>query len=96
MVAMMLSGWEIHNDLWPFGLIGVFLGVGMFLFYALTRSACSAGRCRAFRCRRPTRRRPGVPVAALVAVPLSFIPAITMSRRLPGRGLPGGLRMCAF
>lgn len=25
-----------------------------------------------------------------------FIPAITMSRWLPGRGLPGGLRMCAF
>ena len=38
MVAMMLSGWEFHNDLWPFGLIGVFLGVGMFLFYALTRT----------------------------------------------------------
>lgn len=37
-VAMMLSGWEFHNELWPFGLIGVFLGVGMFLFYALTRT----------------------------------------------------------
>ena len=36
-VAMMLSGWELHNELWPFGLIGVFLGVGMFLYYALTR-----------------------------------------------------------
>ncbi len=38
MVAMMLSEWELHNDLWPFGLIGVFVGVGMFLFYALTRT----------------------------------------------------------
>jgi hypothetical protein len=37
-VAMMLSGWTFHNELWPFGLIGVFLGVGMFLFYALTRT----------------------------------------------------------
>ena len=37
-VAMMLSGRELHNALWPFGLIGVFVGVGMFLFYALTRT----------------------------------------------------------
>ncbi len=37
-VAIMLSGWEFHNELWPFGLIGVFLGFGMFLFYALTRT----------------------------------------------------------
>ena len=37
-VAMMLSGWAWHNDMWPFGLIGVFVGVGMFLFYALTRT----------------------------------------------------------
>ncbi len=40
-VAMMLSGWEFHNELWAFGLIGVFLGVGMFLFYALTRATSS-------------------------------------------------------
>ena len=43
MVAMMLSEWELHNDLWPFGLIGIFVGVGMFLFYALTRTASDKG-----------------------------------------------------
>jgi hypothetical protein len=37
-VAMRMSAWELHNDLWPFGMIGVFVGVGMFLFYALTRT----------------------------------------------------------
>ena len=37
-VALMLSGWDFHNDWWPFGLIGVFLGFGFFLYYALTRS----------------------------------------------------------
>ena len=37
-IAMMLSEWEFHNELWPFGLIGVFLGVGFFLYYGLTRS----------------------------------------------------------
>lgn len=37
-VAMMLSRWEFHNELWPFGLIGVFVGVGFFFFYALTRT----------------------------------------------------------
>lgn len=37
-LAMALSAWRWHNDLWPFGLIGVFLGVGMFLFYFLTRT----------------------------------------------------------
>ncbi len=41
-VAMMLSGWQFHRELWPFGLIGVFLGVGMFLFYALTRPVSDA------------------------------------------------------
>ena len=30
-VAMMLSEWDFHNELWAFGLIGVFLGVGFFL-----------------------------------------------------------------
>ena len=38
-VAMRMSAWAMHNELWPFGLIGVFLGIGMFLFYALTRTA---------------------------------------------------------
>ena len=37
-VAMLASKWELHNDLWAFGLIGVFLGFGMFLFYRLTRT----------------------------------------------------------
>ena len=37
-VAMLLSQWDFHNELWAFGLIGVFLGVGFFLYYALTRS----------------------------------------------------------
>lgn len=37
-VAMLLSEWDFHNELWAFGLIGIFLGVGFFLYYALTRS----------------------------------------------------------
>lgn len=37
-VVLRLSEWEFHNELWAFGLIGVFLGIGMFLYYALTRS----------------------------------------------------------
>ena len=37
-VALMLSKGELHNELWPFGLIGVFVGVGFFLFYSLTRA----------------------------------------------------------
>lgn len=36
-LAMYLSGDSYHNQIWPFGLIGVFLGVGLFLHYALTR-----------------------------------------------------------
>ena len=42
-VAMTMSAWDLHNELWPFGLVGVFLGVGMFLFYFLTRSAAGRG-----------------------------------------------------
>ena len=42
-VAMRLSEWELHNELWAFGLVGVFLGLGMFLFYGLTRSPRSEG-----------------------------------------------------
>lgn len=38
MVALSMSDWELHNELWSFGLIGVFLGFGFFLQYALTRS----------------------------------------------------------
>lgn len=38
-VAMrMSSDFAFHSELWPFGLIAVFVGVGMFLFYYLTRS----------------------------------------------------------
>ena len=38
-VAMRLSeDHGFHNELWPFGLVAVFVGVGMFLFYALTRT----------------------------------------------------------
>jgi len=36
-VAMRLSAWELHRDLWTFGLIGVFVGVGMFFYYLLTK-----------------------------------------------------------
>lgn len=35
--ALYLSGDEYHNQIWPFGLIGVFLGVGLMLHYFLTR-----------------------------------------------------------
>jgi drug/metabolite transporter (DMT)-like permease len=36
-VALFLSGDEYHNEIWPFGLIGVFLGLGLLLHYFLTR-----------------------------------------------------------
>jgi hypothetical protein len=36
---------------------------------------------------------PWVPIAALVAVPLTFMLAIAASRLIPGRGLPRGMRM---
>lgn len=36
--ALFLSGDEYHNQIWPFGLIGVFLGVGLILHYFLMRS----------------------------------------------------------
>jgi hypothetical protein len=42
-VAMLLSEWELHNDLWAFGLIGVFLGIGLFLYYGLTRTSAGEG-----------------------------------------------------
>lgn len=35
--ALYLSGDEYHNQIWPFGLIGVFLGVGLMLHYFLMR-----------------------------------------------------------
>jgi hypothetical protein len=36
-LAMRLSGDAYHQQVWPFGLVGVFFGVGLFLHYALTR-----------------------------------------------------------
>ena len=36
-VAFWLSGDPYHNQIWPFGLLGVFLGLGLFLQYALTK-----------------------------------------------------------
>ena len=36
-VALRLSGDEYHRDVWSFGLIGVFLGVGLVLHYFVTR-----------------------------------------------------------
>ena len=36
-IAMWLSGDPYHNQVWPFGLLGVFFGVGLLLHYALTR-----------------------------------------------------------
>lgn len=35
--ALSLSGDEYHRQIWSFGLIGVFFGVGLFLHYFLTR-----------------------------------------------------------
>jgi hypothetical protein len=36
-LALRLSGDEYHNQIWSFGLIGVFLGAGLILHYYLTR-----------------------------------------------------------
>lgn len=36
-LALYLSGEAYHNEVWPFGLIGVFIGIGLFLHYWLTR-----------------------------------------------------------
>lgn len=36
-LALWLSGDEYHNQIWPFGLIGVFIGAGLMLHYVLTR-----------------------------------------------------------
>jgi hypothetical protein len=38
-LALRLSGDQYHNQIWPFGLIGVFLGGGLILHYFLTRTA---------------------------------------------------------
>lgn len=36
-LSMKLSGDPYHQQVWPFGYMGVFIGVGLFLHYALTR-----------------------------------------------------------
>jgi hypothetical protein len=36
-LALWLSGDDYHNQIWPFGLIGVFLGAGLMLHYVLLR-----------------------------------------------------------
>lgn len=36
-LALRLSGDAYHNQIWPFGLIPVFLGLGLVLHYFLTR-----------------------------------------------------------
>ena len=37
-ICMRLSGDPYHQQVWAFGFMGVFVGVGLFLHYALTRS----------------------------------------------------------
>jgi predicted anti-sigma-YlaC factor YlaD len=39
---------------------------------------------------------PWVPVATLIAIPLTFMLAIAASRLMPGRGLPRGIGMFTF
>ena len=36
-LALWLSGDEYHRQIWSLGLIGIFLGIGLFLHYLLTR-----------------------------------------------------------
>ena len=36
-VVLRMSGDPYHNQVWPFGLLGVFFGFGLFLYYGLTR-----------------------------------------------------------
>jgi hypothetical protein len=40
-LALRLSGDEYHTQIWSFGLIGIFLGVGLLLHYYLTRPRSS-------------------------------------------------------
>ncbi len=37
-LGLMVAMIAVENELWPYGLVPVFLGIGMFLFYALTRT----------------------------------------------------------
>jgi hypothetical protein len=36
-LVLRMSGDPYHNQVWPFGLLGVFFGFGLFLYYGLTR-----------------------------------------------------------
>ena len=36
-LVLRMSGDPYHNQVWPFGLLGVFFGLGLFLYYGLTR-----------------------------------------------------------
>lgn len=36
-IVLRMSGDPYHNEVWPFGLLGVFFGLGLFLYYGLTR-----------------------------------------------------------
>ncbi len=38
-LALGMSGDSYHNQIWPFGLIGVFLGAGLMLHYFLMRTS---------------------------------------------------------
>jgi uncharacterized membrane protein YfcA len=40
-LALRLSGEEYHQHVWSFGLIGIFLGLGLILHYYLTRNGRS-------------------------------------------------------
>jgi len=42
-LALWLSQEDYHNRVWSFGLIGVFLGLGLMLHYALTRPTQGQG-----------------------------------------------------
>jgi hypothetical protein len=37
-IVLRMSGDPYHNQVWPFGLLGVFFGFGLFLYYGLTRT----------------------------------------------------------
>jgi len=42
-LALWLSQEDYHNRVWSFGLIGVFLGLGLMLHYLLTRPTQDRG-----------------------------------------------------
>ena len=38
-LGLMVAMRQVGNELWPYGLVAVFVGIGMVLFYALTRES---------------------------------------------------------